>query len=86
MIQFWVGMDGADATTNLLVRHVQPVEVIPAIRTRFATDQLYSAKLVTVLISKLRETNSFGVIILPALIMRFHDVENVSIGARANDN
>ena len=86
MIQLRVGMNGTNTSTDLLIRHIQPIEMIPAIRAGLASDQLNPAKLIPVQICKLSKADGFRIIILPAIIMWFHDIENVTVGVGANDN
>ena len=86
MIQLRVGMNGTNTSTDLLIRHIQPIEMIPSIRAGFAANQLNSSEFIPVLIRKLSKADGFRIIILPAIIMWFHDIENVTVGVGANDN
>lgn len=64
MIQLYIGMNGANSITDLCIRHIQPIKVIPSIESCFLAYQLNPTKLIPVLIGKLCKADRFGISLL----------------------
>lgn len=60
--------------------------MVNPIRTFPSPDKLNLSKHIHVLIGKLSKTDSFRIIILPALIMRLKNIENIPVRHSTNNN
>ena len=57
--------------------HIQPVEVLLAVRPLLFADQLNAAEARPALFGKLRQPDGFDGVVLTAGVVRFEDVETV---------
>ena len=71
---------------HLIVSHIQTIEMINSIRTSPLSYKLNLSKHIHVLIGKLSKTDSLRIVIIPALIVRLKNIENISVRHSTNSN
>lgn len=71
---------------HLIVSHIQTIEMVSSICSFSFSDKLNLSKYIHMLISKFGKTDSLRIVIIPALVVRLKNIENISVRHSTNSN